>query len=71
MYMGLVMLGRLKYMQLSPLYASLVPPSFKMATEKFKMYKSPAFITFQQNWFKQEVGDYAVRSINCLTPNVL
>jgi hypothetical protein len=22
---------------------------FKTATEKFKMYKSPAFITFQQN----------------------
>jgi hypothetical protein len=33
---------------------------FKMATENFKMYKSPAFITFQQNWFKKEVADCVV-----------
>jgi hypothetical protein len=34
-----------------------------MATENFKMYKSPAFITFQQNWFKEEVADCVIELI--------
>jgi hypothetical protein len=38
----------------------------EMAIEKLKRHKSPGIDKFQQNWLKQEVGQFVLRSINLL-----
>jgi hypothetical protein len=67
MYMWLVMLGRLKYMELSHLYLSQVALSLRWLLKSLKCINRQLF-TFQENWFKQEVGDYAVKTINFVIP---
>jgi len=49
MYMGLVDVRQTEIHGAEPLVLLPSASEFKTATEKFKMYKSPAFITFQQN----------------------
>ena len=39
---------------------------FEMAIEKLKRGKSPVLIKSQQNWLKQKVEQFAIRSINLL-----
>jgi len=49
MYMGLVDVRQTEIHAAEPLVPEPSASDFKMATDKFKMYKSPAFITFQHN----------------------
>jgi len=49
MYMGLVDVRQTEIDVAETLVPEPSASEFKMATDKFKMYKSPAFITFQQN----------------------
>ena len=61
--MGLVDVRQTEIDVAETLVAEPSASEFKVATDKFKMYKSPAFITSQLKWFKEEVGDYAAELI--------
>lgn len=47
--MGLVDVRQTEIHGAEPIVQDSSVSEFKMATEKFKIYKSPAYITFQQN----------------------
>jgi len=57
------MLGRLKYTQLSYQYPSPVLLRLSWLWKSGKDINHQVLITFQQNWFSQEVENYVLRYI--------
>jgi hypothetical protein len=57
---------RVRYMQLSRYYLILVLLRLKLLMQSWKDVNRQVVIKLQQNWIKQEVKHYALRSINIL-----
>jgi len=55
-FVGLVLCGSCKYIQLSAL-------EMKMTTEQLKIRKLPVLIKFQHKLFEEESGQFALRSV--------
>jgi hypothetical protein len=62
----LMILGRLKYIQPSP-----VPLRLGLLLKGSTNVNHEVLITFHQNWFKPEVEYYVLKSINLLTISVI
>lgn len=62
-YLGFMMLGSLKYTQLTDQYPSPVLLRLSWLWKSSKDINHQVLITFQQNWFSQEIEKYALRYI--------
>jgi hypothetical protein len=65
MYMGLMMLGKLKHMQMN-YYLSLVLLRLRLLLKSWKGINCQVFIKLWKNLSKQEMKHYSLRSTNSL-----